>query len=125
MTIVFPPVRRTHPNKLADVELWFNAEDGALAGLKLVGFTIWRRTERASTPDDSPEDAVGASRSYPDWTLTFPSRPWASPQGMRTFALLRAQQSGAVAMRPIWELRDLILAAYASVAERPASDFTE
>ena len=31
------------PGKLADVELHFDAADGALEGLKLIGFAIWER----------------------------------------------------------------------------------
>ena len=76
------------PGKLADAELHF--VDGALAGLKLIGFAIWERK--------------GGGR-----TVTFPARQYAVNGERRSFALLR----------PIVDtnaqnlVRDLILLAYA------------
>ena len=55
--------------KLADAELLF--EDGVLAGLKLVGFSIWERK-------------ASGGRS-----LTFPARSFAVNGERRSFALLR------------------------------------
>jgi len=76
------------PGKLADAELHFT--DGALAGLKLIGFAIWERKSGART-------------------VTFPARQYAVNGERRSFALLR----------PIVDtnaqnlVRDLILLAYA------------
>src|ERR1700686_2196133 len=77
------------PGKLADAELHFT--DGALAGLKLIGFAIWERKSGART-------------------VTFPARQYAVNGERRSFALLR----------PIVDtnaqnlVRDLILLAYAA-----------
>ena len=76
------------PGKLADAEIHF--ADGALAGLKLVGFAIWERKNGGRT-------------------VTFPARQYAVNGERRSFALLR----------PIVDanaqnlVRDLILLAYA------------
>jgi hypothetical protein len=75
--------------KLADAELLF--EDGVLAGLKLVGFSIWERR-------------AGGGRS-----VTFPARSFAVNGERRTFALLRPI-GDATAQEPI---RALVLEAYA------------
>jgi hypothetical protein len=76
------------PGKLADAEIHFT--DGALAGLKLIGFAIWERKKGGRT-------------------VTFPARQYAVNGERRSFALLR----------PIVDanaqnlVRDLILLAYA------------
>src|SRR5213080_2532889 len=57
------------PGKLADAELHFG--DGPLAGLKLIGFSIWERR-------------TGAGRN-----VTFPARQYAVNGERRNFALLR------------------------------------
>ena len=83
-----PNDRGNPPGKLADAELHFT--DGALAGLKLIGFAIWERKNGGRT-------------------VTFPARQYAVNGERRSFALLR----------PIVDtnaqnlVRDLILLAYA------------
>ena len=57
------------PGKLADAELHFN--DGALAGLKLIGFGVWERRS-------------GGGRN-----VTFPARQYSVNGERRSFALLR------------------------------------
>ena len=57
-------------SKLADVEIHF--EEGLLAGLKLVGASIWR-----SKKGDAP-------------TVLVPSRSYATASGVRYYELLRA-----------------------------------
>ena len=85
---ITPNDKGNPPGKLADAELHFT--DGALAGLKLVGFAIWERKNG-------------------DRTVTFPARQYAVNGERRSFALLR----------PIVDtnaqnlVRDLILLAYA------------
>ena len=57
------------PEKLADAEFHFT--DGPLAGLKLIGFSIWARR-------------AGSGRN-----VTFPARSYAINGERRSFALLR------------------------------------
>ena len=85
---ITPNDKGNPPGKLADAEIHFT--DGALAGLKLVGFAIWERKNGGRT-------------------VTFPARQYAVNGERRSFALLR----------PIVDtnaqnlVRDLILLAYA------------
>ena len=85
---ITPNDKGNPPGKLADAELHF--VDGALAGLKLIGFAIWERKNGGRT-------------------VTFPARQYAVNGERRSFALLR----------PIVDtnaqnlVRDLILLAYA------------
>ena len=81
------------PGKLADAELHFS--DGVLAGLKLIGFSIWER------------------RGSPDRNVTFPARQYAINGERRSFALLRPI-ADATAQNTI---RELILEAFAEYAE--------
>ena len=76
------------PGKLAEAELHFT--DGALEGLKLVGFSVWERR-------------TGDGRN-----VTFPSRSFSMNGERRNFALLRPMTDSTAQTR----LRDLILAAY-------------
>ena len=57
------------PGKLADAELHFT--DGQLAGLKLIGFSVWERRG-------------GSGRN-----VTFPARQYSVNGERRSFALLR------------------------------------
>ena len=90
VTVKFTPNDKGNPpGKLAEAELHF--VDGALAGLKLIGFAIWERR-------------TGGGRN-----VTFPARQYSVNGERRSFALLRpiadtTAQDG---------VRDLILAAYA------------
>lgn len=76
------------PGKLADAELHFG--EGALDGLKLIGFTIWERRN-------------GGGRN-----VTFPARQYSVNGERRSFALLRPLADGGAQDK----LRDLILHAY-------------
>jgi hypothetical protein len=85
------------PGKLADAELWF--DDGPLAGLKLIGFSVWER------------------RGAGGFNVTFPARQYAVNGERRSFALLRPVTD--VHAQEV--VRDLILAAYdAHVADQAA-----
>lgn len=84
------------PGKLADAELHFD-EDGPLAGLKLIGFSIWERR-------------TGNSRN-----VTFPARQYSVNGERRSFALLRPITDSSAQDR----IRDLILAAYAEYLDPP------
>jgi hypothetical protein len=86
---ILPNDKGNPPGKLADVELHF--VDGALAGLKLIGFAIWERR-------------TGAGRN-----VTFPARQYSVNGERRSFALLRPVTDTAAQNA----VRDLILAAYA------------
>lgn len=65
----------TPASKLADVEIHF--EEGLLAGLKLVGASVWR-----SKKGEAP-------------TVLVPSRSYATAAGVRYYELLRASGDGA------------------------------
>jgi len=84
------------PGKLADAELHFT--DGALEGLKLIGFSIWERRG-------------GGGRN-----VTFPARQYGVNGERRSFALLRPITDVHAQER----IRDLILEAYAEHEERSA-----
>jgi hypothetical protein len=79
------------PGKLADVELNFDAAEGILEGLKLIGFGIWERR-------------TGGGRN-----VTFPARQYSVNGERRSFALLRPLVDTTSQDR----VRDLILSAYA------------
>ena len=97
LTVKITPNDKGNPaGKLADAELHFG--EGALAGLKLIGFSIWERRG-------------GNGRN-----VTFPARSYAVNGERRSFALLRpivdttAQEA----------VRQLILDAYDEYEERAA-----
>jgi len=77
--------------KVADAELHFENTDGPLAGLKLIGFSIW--TNR------------GPGRAF---SITWPARTYSVNGERRSFALLRPL-TDANAQDGI---RDLLLAAW-------------
>lgn len=81
--------KNTLPGKLAEAEVHF--DEGPLAGLKLVGFTVWERR-------------TGSGRN-----VTFPSRSYSVNGERRSFALLRPTLGDATAQE---RLRELILEAY-------------
>ena len=70
----------TPASKLADVEIHF--EEGLLAGLKLVGCSVWR-----SKKGDEP-------------TVLVPSRSYATAGGVRYYELMREANDNAGAERP-------------------------
>jgi hypothetical protein len=78
------------PGKLADAELHFT--DGPLAGLKLIGFSVWERK-------------TGNGRN-----VTFPARQYSVNGERRSFALLRPIADTTAQDR----IRDVILQAYAA-----------
>ena len=88
---IVPNEKGNPPGKLADVELHFDAADGVLEGLKLIGFAIWERRS-------------GAGRN-----VTFPARQYSVNGERRSFALLRPLVDTTAQDR----IRDLILPEYA------------
>jgi hypothetical protein len=86
---IVPNDRNNPPGKLADAELHFN--DGALDGLKLIGFSVWERR-------------TGGGRN-----VTFPARQYSVNGERRSFALLRPIADTNAQDR----IRDLVLQAYA------------
>jgi hypothetical protein len=86
---IVPNDKANPPGKLADAELHFT--EGALDGLKLVGFAIWERR-------------TGTGRN-----VTFPARQYAVNGERRSFALLRPIADVAAQER----IRELVLQAYA------------
>jgi hypothetical protein len=67
-------------NLISEAEIFFDAEDGLLAGLKLVGFTLWR------TETGEP-------------SVTVPARSWGEGGERKFFDLLRAGDGGVEALR--------------------------
>jgi len=85
---ISPNDKGNPPGKLADAELHFT--EGALDGLKLIGFSVWERRN-------------GGGRN-----VTFPARQYSVNGERRSFALLRPVVDTAAQER----LRDVILQAY-------------
>ena len=85
---ITPNDKGNPPGKLADAELHFT--EGALEGLKLIGFGIWERRS-------------GGGRN-----VTFPARQYSVNGERRSFALLRPIVDSAGQDR----VRDLVLQAY-------------
>jgi hypothetical protein len=99
MTIkIIPNVSSNPPGKLADVELHF--DDGPLAGLKLIGFSVWER------------------RNHTGRNVTFPARSYAVNGERRTFALLRPSSDPDASEN----VRRLVLEAYAEFEEKEAAN---
>ena len=97
MTVkITPNDKGNPPGKLADAELHFT--EGPLAGLKLIGFTVWERRD-------------GAGRN-----VTFPARSYSINGERRSFALLRPIVDTATQTK----LRDIILDAFQEYEERTA-----
>ena len=91
MTVkIHPNDKNNPPGKLADAELHFT--DGALDGLKLIGFGVWAR------------------RTSNGRNVTFPARQYSVNGERRSFALLRPAGDTVEAQDRI---RNLILDAYA------------
>ena len=91
MVVKITPNDKGNPvGKLADAELHFS--DGALEGLKLIGFGIWERRG-------------GNGRN-----VTFPARQYSVNGERRSFALLRPIAEASAQER----IRDLVLQAYAA-----------
>jgi hypothetical protein len=89
MTVkISPNDKGNPPGKLADAELHFT--EGALDGLKLIGFAVWERRN-------------GSGRN-----VTFPARQYSVNGERRSFALLRPVVDASAQER----LRELILQAY-------------
>ena len=99
MTIkITPNDKGNPPGKLADAELHFSENDGPLAGLKLIGFSVWERRG-------------GNGRN-----VTFPARQYAVNGERRSFSLLRP----IVDTTAQEKLRELILEAFSEYEERAA-----
>ena len=87
---ILPNDKGTPNGKLAEAEVHFT--DGALGGLRLIGFSVWER------------------RNGPGRNVTFPSRTYSVNGERRNFALLRPIGTDSAAQNPI---RELVLQAYA------------
>jgi hypothetical protein len=94
---ITPNDKGNPPGKLADAELHFG--HGILAGLMLIGFSIWERRG-------------GTGRN-----VTFPARQYSINGERRSFALLRPIVD-ATAQDAV---REAILEAYAEYVERAAA----
>ena len=97
MTVkIVPNEKGNPPGNLADAELHF--DEGALTGLKLIGFSVWERK-------------TGNGRN-----VTFPARQYSVNGERRSFALLRPIVDATGQDR----LRELVLEAYADYEAQAA-----
>ena len=86
---ITPNDKNNPPGKLADAEVHFT--EGALEGMKLIGFAVWERR-------------TGGGRN-----VTFPARQYSVNGERRTFALLRPA-NGDVTKQD--RIREMVLQAY-------------
>jgi hypothetical protein len=93
---ITPNEKNNPPGKLAEAELHFT--EGALEGLKLIGFAVWER------------------RSGNGRNVTFPARQYSVNGERRSFALLRPVGDTTSQDR----VRELILQAYSEYEEKAA-----
>jgi hypothetical protein len=93
---ITPNDKGNPPGKLADAEVHFS--EGALEGLKLIGFSIWERRG-------------GSGRN-----VTFPARQYSVNGERRSFALLRPVVETSAQNK----LRDMILEAFQEYEEQAA-----
>jgi hypothetical protein len=93
---IIPNDKGNPPGKLADAELHFT--DGPLAGLKLIGFSVWERRG-------------GSGRN-----VTFPARQYSINGERRSFALLRPIVDATAQDR----IREQILDAFVAFEEETA-----
>ena len=93
---IAPNDKNNPPGKLADAELHFT--EGALDGLKLIGFGVWERR-------------TGSGRN-----VSFPARTYSVNGERRSFSLLRPIADATAQER----IRELILEAYAEFEEKAA-----
>jgi hypothetical protein len=91
MMVKILPNEKGSPNgKLADAEVHFT--DGAMQGMKLLGFAVWER------------------RQGPGRNVTFPSRTYSVGGERRSFSLLRSATDSNSSQDRV---RELVLQAYA------------
>jgi hypothetical protein len=97
----------TPESKLADVEVHFDEGEGPLAGLKLVGCSVWRTRKEGEGP-----------------SVLIPSRPYSTAGGMRYFDLLRPSSEGEEGADPtgkatVRRFRDHVRDEYLRIAALP------
>lgn len=87
---IIPNEQGSPAGKLADAEVIFEADAGPLSGLKLIGFSVWKRRDGGRN-------------------VTFPARQYSINGERRSFALLRPSTEDRGAPEAI---RECILDAY-------------
>lgn len=98
MVVKILPNDKGSPNgKLADAELHFT--DGAMDGMKLLGFAVWER------------------RQGPGRNVTFPARTYSVNGERRSFSLLRPASDSSHSQERV---RELVLQAYAEFEAQAA-----
>lgn len=93
---ITPNEKGTPPGKLADAEVHFT--DGALEGMRLLGFAVWERR-------------TGVGRN-----VTFPARTYSVNGERRSFSLLRPASDQTAQDK----VRDLVLRAYSDYEAQAA-----
>ena len=96
---ITPNDKNNPPGKLADAEVHFT--EGALEGMKLIGFAVWERR-------------TGGGRN-----VTFPARQYSVNGERRTFSLLRPANGDATKQDRI---REMVLQAYAEFEQGTEGD---
>jgi hypothetical protein len=96
---ILPNDKGSPTGKLADAEVHFT--DGAMEGLKLLGFAVWER------------------KQGPGRNVTFPSRTYSVNGERRSFALLRPAMDGN-SQSSQSRVRELVLQAYADFEAQAA-----
>jgi hypothetical protein len=94
---ITPNEKQIPSGKLADAEVHFT--EGAMEGLKLIGFSVWER------------------RNGPGRNVTFPSRTYSVNGERRSFALLRPVTNNNQSQN---QIRELVLQAYAEFEAQAA-----
>jgi hypothetical protein len=94
---ILPNEKGLPKDKLADAEVHFT--DGAMEGLKLLGFAVWER------------------RQGPGRNVTFPARTYSVGGERRSFALLRPAGDNTSSQSRV---RELVLQAYAEFEAQAA-----
>src|SRR6266851_1647835 len=82
---ITPNDRGNPPGKLADAELHF--VDGALAGLKLIGFSIWERRGGHGRNVTSPARQYAVNGERRTFALVRPIVDTTAQEGLRTLIL--------------------------------------
>lgn len=103
MTVkIIPNDKGNPPGKLADAELHF--ADGALAGLKLIGFAVWERRSGDGRNVTLPARQYTVNGERRSFSLLRPITDAAAPDGVRT-AILEAyaayEADAAVAIQTV------------------------
>lgn len=114
MTIkIIPNEKGNASRKLADAELHFDRSDGALDGLKLIGFAVWqRRGGGRNVTFSSRQYTVGGDRR----SFAFP-RPVADAASQERLRNLVLRAPHETVRNGAWRLRTVFRSCYKAASE--------